>query len=66
MICEDGTELSYTNDGQWGDWSGLISCPDNYVICGFRGQYDYPATGDKSGLNNIDFLCCPYIIRVRF
>lgn len=65
MICEDGTYISPENEGPWGTWSAPIYCPTNYVICGYRTQYDI-TSADKSGLNNIDFMCCPIIIKVIF
>lgn len=66
MYCDDDveTEISYTNNGIWGTWGLRIYCPTGYVICGFRGQYDSSTAPDRTGLDNIDFLCCPFLMRV--
>ena len=47
------------NDGQWGNWSEIVKCTANNVICGLRVQIEAPqGIGDDTALNNVDFHCC--------
>ena len=67
LFCEDGSELSPGNDGQLGDWSEKISCPENFLICGLRVQIELPQSNqDNTALNNVDFNCCPKSETVYF
>lgn len=60
MICQDGTNATATNDGQWGFWYPAVFCPEKSVICGIRVQMEsYEIGKDNTALNNVDFKCCP-------
>lgn len=59
LICEDDSVLMADNDGPWGDWSEIVKCPANNVICGLRVQLHlWVGAGDDTVLNNVDFMCC--------
>ena len=60
LVCQDNSVVKVNNDGPFGEWSKIIKCSADQVICGLRVQIQ-PPQGDKddTSLNNVDFQCCP-------
>lgn len=67
FICDNlqGKWLVAENDGPWGSYRSIITCPQDTCICGISVQIDNPedrsGEQDKTALNNVQFECCEKI-----
>ena len=62
-------EMFIASDEQvFGEWKSEVNCPNDSAICGFRAKYDYEgifkSSGylerlDYTGINRVEFVCCP-------
>ena len=68
MKCGD-TFLT-SNEQVFGEWKPELDCPNDSAICGFRAKYDYEGVFksagyaqrlDYTGLNRVEFVCCPLV-----
>lgn len=59
LRCDDGSYIEANNNGDWGSWSPLITCPSGRFICGISVQIEKNQKGgDDTTLNNVELMCC--------
>ena len=58
---EATTRREFTNTGNQGYWSDIVSCPAAHYVCGLRQLVDSTQQERTlySGMNGIEFHCCP-------
>ncbi|CAF1067722.1 unnamed protein product [Brachionus calyciflorus] len=57
LLCNDGSNIVSLEE-RWSTSIISISCPNGASIIGLRTQVDLdPNSADKTGLNNIEFIC---------
>ncbi|CAF1083143.1 unnamed protein product [Didymodactylos carnosus] len=57
---KSNTDIYANNDGPWGTWYGMASCPPSTAICGFSLIFEYTTTSkrDDTAANGADLACC--------
>jgi len=59
--CSDGEE-HYPYDGNWGDWSTYLSCPEGSAVMGIQTQEEkgQGKSFDDTALNDVRLYCAKY------
>ncbi len=57
--CNDGTQVSASNDGAWGNWGGMRGNYPNAAICGIQEKIEsQQGGGDDTALNDVKLIWC--------
>lgn len=57
--CNDGVQVSASNDGAWGNWGSVRGGYSNAAICGIQEKIEsQQGGGDDTGLNDVRLIWC--------
>ena len=56
-----GASTKTVENGYWGGWRGMKTCPDNTYVCGLETRVEgTQGGGDDTAMNGIKMKCCKF------
>jgi len=56
-----GASTKTVENGYWGGWKGMKTCPDNTYVCGLETRVEgKQGGGDDTAMNGIKMKCCKF------
>jgi hypothetical protein len=55
-----GAKTQTVDNGYWGSWRGMKTCPDNTYVCGLETRIEKKQNGDDTAMNGIKMKCCQF------
>ena len=51
-------QVQKTFEGIWGDWKGMVMCPENQYVAGFQVRIEpKQGNGDDTAMNGLKLFC---------